>query len=193
MSFPAQYIDAPPPLYISTLVDDRFPTEKRNSFFNLFGIEKKMHDAEASWQQFESIIVNSVAEDRPLKDLARLIVDIRNDRDEESPPTDYAVSQTISLVETSAMLLAQRWKLPRLATDGYGGLRLSWKENNRELRAVVTASREKERYLYWEDPGGYGSISNFTAITLFSYLDSLLGGKDFARIATGSTAKSPRA
>ena len=180
MTFPA-YLDAPPPRYISTLVDDRASTSGSPcSFLIPFG-NKGQALVDILWHELPFTCANSVGELGPLNELARMILEIQNDREEDSPPTDYAISQALTLVGVSSELLAQRWKLPRVATDGYGGLRLSWKENLREVRAVITGSREKERYLYWEGQSGYGSISNFTAVTLFSYLDRLLGGKEFAR------------
>jgi hypothetical protein len=188
MSFPATYA-SPPPRYISTLVDSSFvPAERANSTFDLSGL--KMECRDVSFEEVQSVLSNVVTEDRLLSDLARSIVGILNDEDEDAPPTDFAISQTLTLVATSKILLAQRWRTPRVATDGYGGLRLSWKEGQREIRAVITGSRDSERYLYWEDPSGYGSISNFTAVTLFSYLETLIGKRDFSRPGTRTNAST---
>jgi hypothetical protein len=195
MTIPANHIEvikAPPPAYISTLVD--YPgdlVERPWSIFIPGGSKGNVQLGTIYWHQSHPIPGTATIAKGPLSVLERQILEIQNDAEEDAPPTDYAVAQTLSLVDISIDLLAQRWKLPRLATDGYGGLRLSWKNNIREIRAVITGSREKERYLYWEGPSGYGSIPNFTAVTLFSYLDELLDGQEFARARAGAADGMP--
>jgi hypothetical protein len=179
MIAPACSTEAPAPQYVSTLIENRIPSSVVSSIYSSGGFDMLLVDAKNRAQQLQSVLFNEVVTDDPRKDLSSRIVEIRNDEDEDAPPTEYAIAQALSLTEDSANLLAQRWRAPRVATDGYGGLRLSWRDGRRELRAVITGSKERERYLYWEEIGGYGSVANFTAITLFSYLDRLLSNKAF--------------
>jgi hypothetical protein len=179
MIAPTCYAEAPAPRYVSTLVENRIPAETASSIYSPGGFDSLLIEAKNRAQQLQSVLSNTVVSDDPRKDLSARIVEIRNDEDEDAPPTEYAIAQALSLTEDSANLLAQKWRVPRVATDGYGGLRLSWRDGKRELRAVITGTKDKERYLYWEEIGGYGSIPNFTAITLFSYLDRLIGKRAF--------------
>jgi hypothetical protein len=161
-----------PPRYVSTLVTNRVPSEIVASIYNPRGLSLQPTEVANRAEELQALIMSSsVAIGDPTRNISARLIEIRNDEDEDSPPTEYAVAQALHLTEDSAKLLAQKWRSPRVATDGYGGLRLSWRDGKRELRAVIAGNKDKERYLYWEDIGGYGSIPNFTATTLFTYLD----------------------
>ncbi len=166
------YAEAPLPRYVSTLVSNRVPSERVASIYSPRGLGVQLTETASRAEELQSLIMSSsLALGDPTRNISARIIEIRNDEDEDSPPTEYAISQALHLTEDSANLLAQKWRAPRVATDGYGGLRLSWRDGQRELRAVIAGNKDKERYLYWEDIGGYGSIPNFTATTLFTYLD----------------------
>jgi len=113
----------------------------------------------------------------PLNNLYRQIIEISSDEDEDAPPNQVSVCSTIALCQTSAAILGHRWPKPRVATDGFGGLRLSWRSGKSELRAVISGSELRDSYLYWQNEAGYGSTNNFTGVTLFSHLERMVGGK----------------
>jgi hypothetical protein len=159
------YANAPTAAYISTLVEGSIPRAERIG---------SIYVPDANWTDAE-VWTPATLLDRalnaPLSDLSLVINEIQSDPDEEEPPTAYAANQAILLCSASTSLLGHRWIMPRVASDGYGGLRLSWRNGQKELRAVIAGNRDQERYLYWEDETGYGSVGNFTEITLFTYLD----------------------
>lgn len=104
------------------------------------------------------------------------------DEDDDIPPDEKALAEVLRLVPFSRSQLAQRWAAPRVAPDGYGGVRLTWKHNQREVRAVISGIQTtRSSYIYWEDGDEYGTVSNFTPATLYSYLDRLEGEGPFER------------
>lgn len=97
---------------------------------------------------------------------------LQEDEEEDTPPDSRALAEVLRLVPFSRTQLAQRWFSPRIASDGFGGIRLTWKTESKEIRAVISGEQTtRENYLYWEDANGYQTIPNFTAATLFAYLD----------------------
>jgi hypothetical protein len=107
---------------------------------------------------------------------------LQDDEEEEVPPDSQALAEVLRLVAFSRIQLAQRWSSPRIASDGYGGIRLTWRKGSDEIRAVISGEQTSRRsYLYWEDKNNYGTVSNFTAATLFTYLDRLEKAAPFER------------
>jgi hypothetical protein len=104
------------------------------------------------------------------------------DDEDDVPPDSQALAEVLRLTPFSRNQLAQNWSSPRVATDGFGGVRLTWSKDQREVRAVISGRQTaRGSYLYWEDPSGYGTIPNFTAATLFRYLDLLEKAAPFER------------
>lgn len=104
------------------------------------------------------------------------------DEDEDAPPDSRALAEVLRLVPFSRNQLAQRWSPPRVASDGFGGVRLSWRKEGKEVRAIISGGQTIRRsYLYWEDATGYGTIPDFTATTLYTYLDRLEKAAPFER------------
>jgi hypothetical protein len=107
---------------------------------------------------------------------------LQNDEEEDAPPDSHALAQVLRLTPFSRNQLAQNWSSPRVASDGFGGVRLTWRKNQREVRAVISGGQTtRGSYLYWEDTDGYGTVPNFTAATLFTYLDRLEKAAPFER------------
>jgi hypothetical protein len=99
---------------------------------------------------------------------------LQKDDEEDVPPDSHSISEVLRLVPFSRSQLAQRWLQPRAASDGFGGIRLSWQKGRFEVRAVISGRETaRENYLYWEDGNTYGTVPNFTPATLFSYLDKM--------------------
>ena len=114
--------------------------------------------------------------DKAYADFVNEVFSLSSD-EEEAPPADHVVERILELTPFAKQLLAQDWSQPWVTTDGSGGLRLSWRHGTRELRAVLLADRQRERYLYWQDGSEYGAIPNFGSATLFSRL-RWLNGRD---------------
>lgn len=92
------------------------------------------------------------------------------DEDEEVPPSRQVVDWILESAVLSKRLLAQTWSVPRVSTDDQGGIRLSWRNAERELRAVVPAGASSERYIYWQIGDKFGGIPNFSSATLYERL-----------------------
>ena len=88
---------------------------------------------------------------------------------EDLPATQHAVAMALYLMPLSRLALGSKWTAPHVASDSYGGLRLSWIRGDKELRAVIPGNNKAEtrkRYLYWDVGEKFGSIQNFTPSSL---------------------------
>ena len=92
--------------------------------------------------------------------------------EDETPPCDHVVDWILESTVLAKTLLAQKWKGPRVTSDDEGGLRLSWREGDRELRAIVPADLS-QRYLYWQLGTKYGGTPNFGSATLYLGLSGM--------------------
>ena len=86
--------------------------------------------------------------------------------EDETPPSDDVIDWVLGSTVLPKFLLAQNWRGPRVTSDDEGGIRLSWREGDRELRAIVPVDLS-QRYLYWQDGMKYGGIPNFGSGTLY--------------------------
>jgi hypothetical protein len=96
--------------------------------------------------------------------------------EDETPPNKDVVDWILESTVLAKKLLAQDWKKPHITSDDEGGVRLSWREGDRELRAIIPANLSG-RYLYWQHANKYGGISNFASATLYSQL-RWMNGRD---------------
>jgi len=102
---------------------------------------------------------------------------LQEDPDEDAPPDAYALAEILRLVPFSRNQLAQYWYKPIVASDGFGGVRLTWRRGRTEVRAVISGAQTARRsYLYWESGDTYGTVQDFTPATLLSYLRQGEGG-----------------
>jgi len=92
--------------------------------------------------------------------------------EDETPPCDHVADWVLGSTVLAKRLLAQNWGGPRVASDDEGGLRLSWRAGDRELRAIVPADLS-QRYLYWQRGTEYGGIPNFGSATLYLSLSEM--------------------
>jgi hypothetical protein len=92
--------------------------------------------------------------------------------DDEPPPSADAIEWILETTVLAKQILAQNWKNPRITSDDQGGVRLSWRDGDRELRAVVPADLSG-RYLYWQQGAQYGGFPNFGSATLYSRLSKM--------------------
>jgi hypothetical protein len=107
---------------------------------------------------------------------------LQDDEEEDAPPDSQALAEVLRLTHFSRTQLAQNWSPPRVASDGFGGVRLTWRKDQREVRAVISGGQTtRGSYLYWEDTSGYGTVPNFTAATLSTYLYRLEKAAPFER------------
>lgn len=128
------------------------------------------------YQEHSTLTLGSslLDEDPVFKKFFQEVESLRKDEDEDAPPDTHAVSEVLRLVPFSRNQLAQHWLPPRVASDGFGGVRLSWQKGRYEVRAVISGRETtRENYLYWEDGNAYGTVPNFTPVTLFTYLNKM--------------------
>jgi len=118
------------------------------------------------------LLGSSLLADDPLfKAFFQEVKGLQEDENEDAPPDSHALAEILRLVPFSRNQLAQRWFTPRIAADGFGGVRLTWRKGQTEVRAVISGARTKRRsYLYWEDGDEYYTVSDFTPATLLSHL-----------------------
>lgn len=174
MIFNQTYTDIPVPTYVSTLVEAQAPVAAGSGSLFLPDWNKVQASAYLP-------LTGYLAISKPLTSLQEDLLALSEDEDEDAPPQRSAIANAILLSAVSVSLLANRWKKPRVSTDGYGGVRLSWKGHSREVRVAMSGENSAQSYLYWEGDGQYGSVRGFTGYTLFSYLEALLAGKSFPK------------
>jgi hypothetical protein len=92
--------------------------------------------------------------------------------EDETPPCEGVIDWVLESTVLAKSLLAQNWTGPRVTSDDEGGIRLSWREGDRELRAIVPADLS-QRYLYWQHGTKYGGIPNFGSATLYLGLSGM--------------------
>jgi hypothetical protein len=95
--------------------------------------------------------------------------------DGDEPISQQALDIALFTTESAFVKLRDIWKTPRIATDGGGGLRLTWRKGERELRAVIPADTSRSRYLYVEQGSDHHTVKNFTSMTLCDKVEWLLG------------------
>jgi hypothetical protein len=99
-----------------------------------------------------------------------------NEPDEDIAATAYSVAQAFYLTPMSRLVLSRAWKTPQVVTDGYGGIRMTWSENGRDVRVAIPASETGKSRLYWEEGDAYGSVSDATPTTLTKFLRWMTDG-----------------
>jgi hypothetical protein len=100
-----------------------------------------------------------------------------NDEDDEEQISINSLKAAFYTVERAFAQLPNKWRNPRIATDGGGGIRLTWQSGEREIRAVFPASMRRPQYLYIEEGDNHYTISNFTSATLCNQFEWLFPSK----------------
>jgi hypothetical protein len=165
--------------YTSTLLGSDFSAPQASSHGAVqMQQDKNSRESRESWPTNpENALEILLGEDRGFRSFAADILELTTYTEEDEAPTKPSlIAEALYLTPLARVWLAQKWTPPRIATDGYGGIRLSWRTADREIRAILPGDDQKARYIYWEDKGDYGSVQNFTPITLFSFLDRLQRG-----------------
>jgi hypothetical protein len=97
-----------------------------------------------------------------------------NNEDEDDQIATNARDAAIAIAMSAYAKVPNRWRAPRVATDGGGGVRLTWRSGEKELRAVFPADARRMQYLYIERGDWHSMIKNFTAATLCNQFEWLL-------------------
>ena len=100
-----------------------------------------------------------------------------NNEDEDDQIAENARDAALAIAQSAYAGVPNKWRSPRVATDGGGGVRLTWRSEDRELRAVFPADARRTQYLYKEHGEKHWMFRNFTAATLCSQLEWLLSNK----------------
>jgi hypothetical protein len=99
-----------------------------------------------------------------------------NVEDEEDQISADALRTAVFTTISAYAHAPSEWRRPRIATDGGGGARLTWRAGEKEIRAVFPADLRRPRYLYVEEGDApLPLINNFTWITLWDKLAWLAG------------------
>ena len=94
---------------------------------------------------------------------------------DEIPVSRFAIAQALGLVGTIVTFMQHATRKPRVVDDGGGGIRMTWRTKEREVRIALPSEAKGERYLYWDAQSKYDIVSNFTEVTLFDRLSWLYG------------------
>jgi hypothetical protein len=105
------------------------------------------------------------------------VLQFNHEEDEDDQIAQNARDTALAITQRAYTMLPHKWRAPRVATDGGGGVRLTWKSGEKELRAVFPADRRRMQYLYVEQGNTHSMIPNFTAATLCHKFDWLLSNK----------------
>ena len=97
-----------------------------------------------------------------------------NNEDEDDQIAQNARDAALAIAQSAYASVPNKWSSPRVATDGGGGVRLTWRSGEKELRAVFPADERRMQYLYVEHGEKHSMIRNFTAATLCNQFDWLL-------------------
>lgn len=100
-----------------------------------------------------------------------------NMEDEDDQIAPNAQEAALAITQSAYASVPNKWRSPRVATDGGGGIRLTWRSGDKELRAVFPADVRRMQYLYVERGEEHSMIRNFTAATLCNQFDWLLSKK----------------
>jgi hypothetical protein len=100
-----------------------------------------------------------------------------NHEDEDDKMAKVARDAALATAQSAYANVPNRWMSPRVATDGGGGVRLTWKFADKELRAIFPADVARMQYLYKEKGEEHSMIPNFTWATLCSQLEWLFSNK----------------
>jgi len=100
-----------------------------------------------------------------------------NKEDEDDQIAPNSRDEALEITEITYSRAPNMWRTPRVATDGGGGVRLTWRLREKEIRAVFPADAQRMKYLYIEQGTEHSMIPNFTAATLCSQFDWLLSNK----------------
>jgi len=128
-------------------------------------------DKYAQTQQWSVPVIRSAAMESFIGFCTEVLQFNHQDEDDQIAPS--ARDEALTVAEGAYTQLPQKWRKPRIATDGGGGVRLTWKTDRKELRAVFPADAARLRYLYIEEQGDHILIRNFTATTLSDQFNSL--------------------
>lgn len=94
------------------------------------------------------------------------VLQFNNEDEDDDQISEAARDVALNITVDAYTMLLNKWRNPRVATDGGGGIRLTWKSREKELRAVFPADFRRTRYLYAEQGEKHYTIPNFTAATL---------------------------
>lgn len=90
----------------------------------------------------------------------------QEEENEDDQIAQSARDAALTIAESVFSKLPNKWRTPRIATDGGGGVRLTWRSGEKELRAVFPTDQGRAQYLYLEHAETHRLIRNFTAATL---------------------------
>lgn len=101
------------------------------------------------------------------------VLQFNNEEDEEDHIASSARDNALTLTEGAYTNLPHKWRKPRIASDGGGGVRLTWRSGEKELRAVFPTDVRRTQYLYVEQGDKHSLIPNFTSASLSYLIDWL--------------------
>lgn len=107
--------------------------------------------------------------------LSDLLTGETNFDEEYLPPTERAINAFLDLLGNAAIELYTPLPEGLLYPDGDGGLRVDWRQDNRQVRLVIHHASTSQDYVYHQERADYDLETSVTARRLAGWLRWLTG------------------
>ncbi len=129
----------------------------------------------------ESIQADDEADGQPSADTLSRLLDLLDEHGEDDygllDPSQHAFRTAFKLIRN-----AQRSMVVRVAgspsVDSYGGIRVTWRRQDREIRLICPAGRTEQTYIYQESEHRNQAFHDVTPEILADKLSWLISGGD---------------
>ena len=111
-------------------------------------------------EQQISRLENWLATTRRLRDV---LMDSGEYDEEFQGPTSEAATAAAELLRRSHARSSDVFPVGVVAPDGAGGIRILWRQDDKQVRLVVPAAGAREAYLYWQEGDAYDGEKNVSA------------------------------
>lgn len=94
--------------------------------------------------------------------------------DEYKKPTDYSVRMMAVILLQSVVGLEIHYPVGDLYADGTGGLRIDWRNGEKQVRLVVPANEDRNIYIYYQNKEDFNGCYDVSGQLLKKFLGWLI-------------------
>lgn len=91
------------------------------------------------------------------------------EEDNDSEPVSEVAKERATRALKDASGLSE-FRLPLIGADEDGGLGLTWRSNDKTVRAVFPGTADKHPFLFWRNGSKYGLLENLSSTSLSTWL-----------------------
>jgi hypothetical protein len=118
-----------------------------------------------------------VARDYPACDdtpeeLISLVTKLSDEEEEEDRPSDYSAQRFRELISETYHQLGGKILNPIVVSDSERGIRIAWKNADREVRVTLPDSAEKQAYIFFKS-GNHSELDDVSAEVLARRLQAI--------------------